>query len=421
MKYHYLIFFAFGLFLCCTDGPKQDLKKLPIFRIPGEFEPHEAIWLGFSTAESNHETDTVTIDIIKALIPHVKLNLIIENDSLFSEGEEYFQRMGLDTSKINLVYQSPTDVWYRDPGPIFGITPDNELAIADFKYTNYQNVPPDSIGEWARAHEGIDRDIAERLNIATVVSNVAMEGGSFETNGKGVLIQVEDITLRRNPHMTKQEIESDFRKNFGIEKVIWLPSGVADDPHNFDRIIGDIFGYGTGGHSDEFVRFANDSTILMSWVEEGEKDRHPISRMNYEVLSRNYGILSKSTDQSGKKFKIIKVPHPNPRTYGMVVRPYWSESGYWKEIMGRFKLKENDTIQMAYATSYLNYIVTNNTVVIPEYSATEQDSVNPKDEKAKKILARIFPKRNIVGINPLSFNQGGGGMHCRYQTQPRIE
>ncbi|MEM7379801.1 MAG: agmatine deiminase family protein [Bacteroidota bacterium] len=421
MKLQYLIFFVFGLFVCCTDGPKQDSDKSLTFRIPGEFEPHEAIWLGFSTSESNHETDTVTIDIIKALIPNVKLNLIIENDSLFSNGKEYFHSRGLDTSRINLVFQNPTDVWYRDPGPIFGITPNNELAIADFKYTNYQNVRPDSIGERAREHEGIDRDIAERLGIATVVSEVAMEGGSFETNGKGVLIQVEDITLRRNPHLTKVEIESDFKKNFGIEKVIWLPSGVADDPHNFDRISGNIFGYGTGGHSDEFVRFANDSTILISWVEEKEKDKHPINGLNYEVLSKNYNILSKATDNSGKKFKVIKVPHPDPRTYEMVVAPYWAESDFWQGIMEKFKLSMNDTIKMAYATSYLNYIVTNNTVVIPQYGSISKDTINLKDEKVKEILTKVFPKRNIIGINPISFNQGGGGMHCRYQTQPEVK
>jgi agmatine/peptidylarginine deiminase len=115
----------------------------------------------------------------------------------------------LDTSKIDIFYQSPTDVWFRDPGSIFGITKNNELGVADFKYTNYMNVLPDSVPEWAMEFEGIDRDVARRLNIPSFSTIVAMEGGAFETNGKGDLIQVGNVTFKRNPHLSKKEIEKE--------------------------------------------------------------------------------------------------------------------------------------------------------------------------------------------------------------------
>ncbi|MEO0572143.1 MAG: agmatine deiminase family protein [Bacteroidota bacterium] len=401
----------------CNRSVEQNSKTI---RIPGEFEPQEALWLGFETVQSSRRKDTVSIKMIQAIHPFVKLNLIIEHDSLAPNIMRELYGEGIDTSNITLVYQSPTDVWYRDPGPIYCITPENKLAVVDFKYTNYRNVPPDSIGEKAIAHEGIDRDIAKRMNLDTINSIVAIEGGAFETNGKGVLVQVEAVTLGRNPHLSKEQIEKDFARCCGMEKVIWLPRGVADDPHNFDRIIDNIFGFATGGHTDEFVRFANDSTILLSWVAKEERYNNPINEMNYEILNTNYNILANATNTDGKKFNIIKVPHPGSKLKTVVVDQEWYDRDNWKEKFDKFNVKPKDTILWSYAKSYLNYLLTNGIVVIPQYGDIN-GPMNPKDRVVHELFAKLYPDRKVVGINPLFFNDGGGGMHCRFQTQPKIK
>jgi len=408
----------------CKSNRTDSANDISKIRIPGEFEPQNAIWLGYRSIESSayNDNDTISLKIIKTLNPYTKLNLVVEHDSLFKEGMDYFADMGLDTSKINIFYQSPTDVWYRDPGPIFGITPDNKLAIADFKYTAYANVPPDSIDNYAIDQESIDCNVAERLNIPTVISDVAIEGGAFETNGKGTLIQVESVTLKRNPHLSKVQIEEDFCKNFGICNVIWLPSGVADDPHNFKRIHGDIFGFGTGGHTDEFVRFANDSVILLSWISKKEKDLHPINKLNYELLSKNLEILKNSVDQNGHSFTIIKVPHPTARTYEELIDSSWFKNDYSKEYIDKYGFKLNDTIIMAYSSSYLNYIISDSVIILPEYwTRSKPLSVKEKDHKVSLIFKELYPDRKILGINPISLNEGGGGMHCRYQSEPKVK
>jgi len=235
-----------------------------------------------------------------------------------------------------------------------------------------------------------------------------------------VLIQVEDITLKRNPHLTKAQIEADFKKCCGIEKVIWLPSGVADDPHNFNRIHGNIFGYGTGGHTDEFVRFADESTILLSWVAEEEKSSHPIKRLNHERLSKNLEILSKATDINGNPFEIIKVPHPDETLDTLTVKQDWFESAKWNERFNKFGVQSGDTIYWAYAKSYMNYLITNQVAIIPQYG-DENGPMNKKDLEVRELFERLYPDRKIIGLNPLFFNDGGGGMHCRFQTQPKIE
>src|SRR6478736_8164937 len=165
MKTHLLLFLVIIAWSCNSVNENKSTS----IRIPGEFEPQSAIWLGLATAEVGGY-DSTTIQMIKALNGTTPLNLIIEHDSLFPEGKRFFSRLGLDTASIHLIYQSPTDIWVRDPGPVFGITSDGELAIADFKYTNYANVIPDSIGDKAKAHEGIDRDIAVRLGAYSIES-----------------------------------------------------------------------------------------------------------------------------------------------------------------------------------------------------------------------------------------------------------
>ncbi|MGD1944697.1 MAG: agmatine/peptidylarginine deiminase [Croceivirga sp.] len=410
MKKTIISILIFGLLISCQS--KESVESNSI-RIPGEFEPHEAIWLGYKTAENYMDNDTVTLEMIRAIHPHVKLNLIVEHDSLAPNAKDSLLALGIDTTNISIVYQSPTDVWYRDPGPVFA-TQQGALKVVDFKYTNYANVLPDSISERARAHEKIDREIAQRLKIDTITSIVAIEGGAFETDGQGTVIQVEDITLKRNPHLSKAAIEADYERCCGIENVIWLPSGVADDPHNFNRITGKYFGYGTGGHTDEFVRFANDSTILLAWVNQAKKDTHPINQLNYQILSKNFEILSAATNSHGNKYQIIKVPHTDPKTETMIVGDRWSD-----EDLEYFKVARGDTLQMAYASSYLNYLLTNNVIMLPQYG-DENGVISAKDAKVQAIFEDLYPNKKIIGINPISLNQDGGGMHCRYQTQPKV-
>ncbi len=402
----------------CQSKDSQPIVKI---RVPAEFEPQEAIWLGYKTFENYDDPgDTVTLEMIRAIHPYVDLKLIIENDTIVGDVLGDLFKEGIDTSNIELVFQEGTDVWYRDPGPIFAVESGKKLKVIDFKYTGYANVPPDSIEDWAKGHEALDRDIAQRLGIDTVNSIVALEGGAFETNGQGVLIQTETITLKRNPHLTREEIEADFKKCCGIAKVIWMPYGVIDDPDNFNRVYDNIYGIGTGGHTDEYVRFANDSTILLTWVSEEERAEHPIKQQNYERMNTNYDILSKATDVNGRPFTIIKVPHPDPRTDLNVIQESWFEYPKWKEKFERFNIKPGDSVYWSYAKSYMNYLLTNEVAIIPQYG-DENGPMNEKDQQVRTIFQQLYPNRKIVGLNPLYFNDGGGGMHCRFQTQPKID
>ena len=58
----------------------------------------------------------------------------------------------------------------------------------------------------------------------------------------------------------------------------------------------------TDGHVDDLARFVNPTTVVCAY-EEGNDE-------NAEALRKNYEILCQSTDQDGKKLKIVKLPMP---------------------------------------------------------------------------------------------------------------
>jgi agmatine deiminase len=185
----------------------------------------------------------------------------------------------------------------------------------EIKYNNNM----DSVLKYLKQHEAnmkltgaVDSLMAVAEGASILRTNVKHEGGATEVNGKGTLILNEATVFQRNPGLAKEEIESEFKRVLGVTNIIWMKKGLADDPlHFFRRIAGKYVGGGTGGHTDEFVRFANATTILLAWIDESEKDMNPINQMNYERMNENLKILEEARDQDGHPFKVVKVPLPD--------------------------------------------------------------------------------------------------------------
>ena len=268
VKYLITSIFLMVIISCQMNDP----TGMDSIRIPGEFEPQEAIWLGYRSVREEGYFENETYKILSAISPTIEVNLIVEGDSLIPEGKMKLQNMGFDTSKINLIIQEPTDAWYRDNGPIFGIKAEQALFVAGFQ-NKYERLTPNR------------KAVADHLGIEYIPSEVVMVGGSFETNGSGTVILCEQVTLRENPTLTKDKIEKELKEKFNLQTVIWMKEGV-DPLGSFNRIVGNYYGRGTGGHTDEFVRFANDSTILISWITEEEAKNHPVDSLLHFRLSR---------------------------------------------------------------------------------------------------------------------------------------
>jgi agmatine deiminase len=257
--------------------------------------------------------------------------------------------------------------------------------------------------------------------VPAIKSWIKIEGGAIEVNGKGTLLLNEPLTLSRNEGVEKVRIEAEFKRVLGVTNVIWLQQGLAEDPHIWQTIYGRFVGIGTGGHTDEYVKFADANTILLAWVGEEEKDKHPLNKMNYERMKVNYEILQKARDEQGKPFKIVKVPLPDPIVKPVrILKPKtWDDS--YNISVSAFKESDGwqvgDTAYRVASSSYLNYYVTNGMVLIPSY--IEAGSSVQKEDEIKQIFSTAFPNRKLIFMNAMPLNWEGGGIHCGTQQQPK--
>jgi len=187
-----------------------------------------------------------------------------------------------------------------------------------------------------------------------------LEGGSIDVNGEGLLLTTEECLLSgvqaRNPGMGRREIERYFRDYLGVERVIWLRNGIAGDD--------------THGHVDDIARFTAPDTVVCAW----EEDR---LEANHEPLRENYALLRAAG------LRVVKLPMPRPLAFAGQLLP----------------------------ASYANFYIANGLVLAPTFN-------DPNDRIALNTLARLFPEREVVGINCTDLILGLGALHCMTQQQP---
>ena len=432
-----LAFACIALLVLGCNSRKQQ-RAAETFYMPAEWEPHDAVWLGWEK-DSLRGYYPAVVNIIKALAENVTVKIAFHNDTLLQKAKAYLASQGVDSSMYKTYIMPGERYWIRDHGAAFLVNGKGELGVADFAWNSYgypgflevkYNGNKDSVDHYLNLRKEF------RLKTATVDSLMAVaegatilktdvnhEGGAIEVNGAGTLILCEATVFQRNPDLKKEYIETEFKRVLGVSNIIWVKKGLADDPQNFlRRIAPGYYGGGTGGHTDEFVRFANANTILLAWVDEKEKDLNPVNQLNYERMNENYNILKNAKDQDGKPFTIIKVPLPDLITKKIKAREKIDSLEVTFDVdMKSFVPAEapaiGDSILRVPAGSYMNYLVTNGTVLLPAYTA--YGSSREKEEQVRNIFEEQFPGRKIVFIDAIMLNWSGGGIHCSTQQQPK--
>ncbi|MEO7394018.1 MAG: agmatine deiminase family protein [Chitinophagaceae bacterium] len=430
-----LLTVALVLFACNTKKYERSAES---FYMPAEWETQDAVWLGWEK-DSLRGYYPAVADIIKALESNVTIKIAFHNDTLLQKAITYLSSQGID-SNMYKTYIIPGDrYWIRDHGATFLLNGKGELGVADFAWNSYgypgfleqkYEGNMDSVNKYyAVGNEkrlktaAVDSQMAVKEAATILKTNVIHEGGAIEVNGAGTLILCEATVFQRNPGMKKEYIETEFKRVLGVSNIIWMKQGLADDPKSFfRRITANYVGGGTGGHTDEFVRFVNEKTILLAWVDEKEKNLNPINQMNYDRMNENYNILKAAKDQDGKSFNIIKVPLPDLVTKRILAREKIDSTEVTFDVEVRSfipseKPKAGDTLLRVPASSYMNYLVTNGLVLLPTYTA--MGSSKQKEEQVRKIFEEHFPGRTILFINAIMQNWSGGGIHCSTQQQPK--
>ena len=313
-----------------TDKRKQEPLNKQISHQPAEFEKQAAIWLTWPSFEyvQGQSNKNVVLEIIKNVLQHsdCKVKLVAPNKEAIKEINsavaKFIKENNLDRELFKngryLIYSIDTpDMWTRDIGPSFVVTKDGKLAVANpsFNDWGYSNLNSKA---GLKAEQNFDINASKYFARMPIFgSKMNYEGGATIVNGSGVLITTESVMLNRNPKLTKTQIEEEFKKTLGANKVIWLEQGVVEDDHSFKGRIKLADGkmvytaLTTGGHIDDFARFADASTILLAEVDKSELEKNdPVAIENNRRLEKSFKILSEAKDQNGNPFKIVRVPMP---------------------------------------------------------------------------------------------------------------
>ena len=397
MKRHYIILLlSLACLLVIIDG--CDLNQLAnrkpesvqpspqaasrSYTFPGEFDQQQAIWLQWPSEIYNTDRPVypVTMEIMKALDPYIRVNLMVRSQAEADQIKELLKNSGYTANNLHYYVVNHLSIWTRDVGPIFVKDAKNQLRVVDFDFNNYsRGGSPDYIATESQ----VDRLAAEQLKLPVIKANLISEGGAIESNGRGTLMVTESVALSRNPKLSKEKIEKEYKRVLGVKKIIWLKKGLAEDDHI------------TTGHINEIARFASPNTILLAQILPADRNANSITQESYRRMEENYQILRKATDQDGKPFHIIRIPMP-PTIYGRV------------DETGKIPVY-----------SYLNYAVTNGAVLMQSYwQPGRSELLKSTESQVKATLQEIFPDRRIIGINAENVNRWGGGIHCITQHMP---
>lgn len=367
-----------------TEIPStKSLAAFTSYTFPAEFDKQRAIWLQWPSEIYHNQRSVypVILNIIKALDPYIRVNLMARSQEEVDQIKDLLKSNGYTGSNLKYYVVNHMSIWARDVGPIFVKGPQNTLQIVDFGFNNYSR---GGNPYYISTESQVDRLVAGQLSLPIVKTNLISEGGAIESNGRGTMMITESVALSRNPNMSKEEIEKEYKRVLGVKKIIWLKKGLAED----DQI--------TTGHIDEIARFADPNTILLAQILPEDRFTNEFTQESYLRMEENYQILRSATDQAGNPFRIIRIPMP-PTIYG--------------------RIDETGTVPVR---SYLNYAVTNGAVLMQAYwQPGRSELLKTTESQVKETLQRAFPGRQIIGINAENVNRWGGGIHCITQHMPQ--
>lgn len=252
----------------------------------------------------------------------------------------------------------------------------------------------------------ISEFLAQQDKLPIVRSNFYSLGGTREFNGKGTGIFVfsHEKSVNKDLKGSKKEIEKQLKKQFNLKKIIWLNKGIPQDElPDYGPIDDNIFPTGSNHHIDEFCRFISPGKIMISYLTDSEIGNSKILAEAQKRLQENYWILKNAGDQDGKPFEIIPMPYAP-----IVIRPFNSSADtndYRTEV-----------------TSYMNFLITNHTVIIPGYQDIDTTlTTRKKEEFIARTFQKHFPEKEIIFINTGSLNARGGGIHCITASKPLMK
>ena len=327
-----------------------------MFRMPAEWAPHSATWTAWphdpeQWLEGLADPQRALMLMIAAIVDDgrgERVELLVRG----REDEEAARiLLGSAAAHVRFHVARYGDSWLRDTGPIF-LRRDGELVASRFRFDGWG-------GKYVMAGDTeVAHQVMQWSGVRGAAFDFVLEGGAIDVDGEGTLLTTRQCLLDgvRNPNIDERGYEARLRWALGVERIVWLDRGLANDH--------------TDGHVDTIARFVAPGVVACHEPAAGDPNTDAM-----RAIIR---------DLRAAKLEVVTVPSP-----GTV-------------------LDASGTLMPA---SYMNFYIANTTVIVPTYGVAADDA-------ALAAIAKLFPTRRTVGIEGKPVVVGGGAFHCSTQQQP---
>ena len=296
------------------------------------------------------------------------------------------------------------------------------MKVADFGFNMWGYESPDSPNSLLEG--AVDRRVAALLGLEVVRSPLISEGGSREFNGRGVMLAVEAVERQRKPGL-------DPRGDGG-----GVPTGAR---RHEDRLAG-------GGHGRGRAHLPRAAPRRGLY---GHHHRRPCGRVRPLRRPRNHparrGLRGRAASRPhrrhqppaarrefppparGDRRRGQPLPHrPRPGP-GFALRDHAARRRVFDYIQplayeDGSTIAPDDEIRVIAAAATSTSRSRTGLVLAQKYwKPGMPESLREKDERALAILREVFPGREVVALDAMAVNLGGGGIHCVLQQEPLPE
>jgi agmatine deiminase len=323
------------------------------FRMPAEWAPHERVWIGFPSFWGHWEAPYEAAQRQIAAFANAVWDGGKGEAVHLVCGSDEAARVARDLVEpgVKVERRQIGDIWLRDSGCIIVSNGQQRLA-RDFGFNGWGN-RFNFDGD-----QTIGAELAREAGFTVTECDWVLEGGSIDVDGEGLAVTTTDCLLNpnRNPTLDKAAIGDRLARDLGVERLLWLGDGLANDH--------------TDGHVDNLARF----------------------------IGANHLVIPEARDADDPNASVFAEARAMAEALGCRVTPLPS--------VGRFEQSGE-----AVPASYMNFYIGNSAVVVPIYRSRH-------DDEALAAFSTLFPDRKIVGLPADAVLTGGGSFHCSSQQVP---
>lgn len=322
---------------------------------PAEWEPHDAVWIGFpgnpdewpeGLADAQREVAAFANAISDDGAGETVMLVCRTQDDA-----DLAKRLADD--KVQIICEPFGDIWLRDTGPVITVSGEGgERQAQRFGFNGWG-------GKFEMAgDQDIGLRLAKSLDIPARHHDLVVEGGAIDGDGCGALVTTRQCVLNsnRNHNMTEPQFEDYMREALQIEKLCWLGDGLLADH--------------TDGHVDNLARFVAPGKVA----------------------------IPKAIDADDPNAAIFEDAAKRAEAAGLEVTRITSVGRY--EVDGAIA-----------PASYMNFYIGNTVIAVPQYGAVN-------DDRAIGEIAALFPDHKIAALSSIALLRGGGSFHCISQQVP---